>query len=324
MICFNINYELYSYMQPFLDLQQLKALYLLGQTGSYTMAAQKLGRTQSAVSHAIKKLEDGLGVKLVAKTGRKFHFTDEGETLFASCEKVFYSLDQAVESISFSRGESLGKITLGTTVEFGCSILIKQFEPFIVAHPEIEVDFHMDHNLITPLLSDELDIIIDCVDHQIAGIQRTPLFRELYAVVCSPSYKITHNITKISTLSKCTILSLDISGSWWHNFIYSIPGNERPSLKKHRFITINLIRGMIAAAENGIGVALVPKYSVIGQLQKGSLIQLFPHIHLLEDQFSIYQKETRAKLKRHTLVTDYLKTLRPQELTIPPSEPSHK
>ena len=74
---------------------------------------------------------------------------------------------------------------------------------------------------------------------------------------------------------------------------------------------------MISAAEEGIGVALVPYYSVIHELERGSLVRLFPHIHLLEDQFTIYQKRSRSQLRRHRLVTDYLLTLNPQELSLP-------
>ncbi|MBU1239593.1 LysR family transcriptional regulator [Myxococcota bacterium] len=300
-------------MNPFLDLQQLRAFYFVGQTGSFTAAAQKLGRTQSAVSHAVGKLEEGLMTVLFVRKGRSFHLTEAGSILYEGCERAFYALDEAMESMALTQGNSRGHVRLGVTVEFGCSILIRQMEPFIQAHPEINLDFYMGHNLLEKLLSDELDIIIDCVDHQRSEVTRTPLFRELYAVVAAPHYVQCHDLGEVSDLDRCTILSMDDSGDWWRNFLYSIPGTSRPSLKKHRFITINLIRGMIAAAEEGMGVALVPQYSVMKELTRGTLVQLFPHIHLLEDQFSIYQKSARSNLSRHTLFTRFLQNLKPQE-----------
>lgn len=309
--------EYHSCMTPTLDLQQLKSFYHTVRTGSFTEAAAALGRTQSAVSHAVAKLEEGLDTGLLVRQGRRFHLTEAGRVLYTAAEQAFLLLDKAMESMAEARGHALGHVRLGVTVEFGCSVLMRQMEPFVTAHPELSLDFHMDHRLIDGLLRDELDIIIDCVHHQVAGVLRTPLFRELYAVVASPAYARMCGIEAVGDLDRCTILSMDGDGAWWQKFLYSVPGNRRPSLKAHRFITINLIRGMIAAAEEGMGVALVPLYSVKPELERGSLVQLFPHIHLLEDQFSIYQKEARADLTRHTLVTQFLSTLNPREFGFP-------
>lgn len=265
------------------------------------------------MSHAVKKLEEGLGVSLVARSGRTFRFTEEGEILFRSARRAFNALDEATESIAHTLGAPLGKVRLGATVEFGCSILVKHLEEFVTSQSGVHVDLTFSNDLLTPLIKDELDVIIDCVDHQVEGVERIPLFRELYAVVCSPRYKASHHIEH-PDLDHCTVISLDEDGSWWHHFLYSIPGVERPSLKKHHFMTINLIRAMIIAAKHHMGVALVPLYSVTTELSQGHLVQLFPQIHLLEDQFSLYQKEDRRKLLRHTQLVDYLLRVRPNEL----------
>ncbi|MBT4525074.1 MAG: LysR family transcriptional regulator, partial [Deltaproteobacteria bacterium] len=76
-----------------MDLNQLRVFYTLAQTKNYSKCAQKLFVTQSAISHAIKKLEVNLDLKLVQKVNNRFSLTRVGETLFKTCQTVFFELD---------------------------------------------------------------------------------------------------------------------------------------------------------------------------------------------------------------------------------------
>ena len=294
-----------------LDLQQLRMFFTLATTGSYTETARRLYRTQSAVSHAIRKLEASVGVRLVARKGADFKLTEDGQRLQKACETAFVAFENAVEDISKRQGSGLGRLRLGATVEFGCSILMKHMGPFLKDHPEIDFEFCMSNELVEPLMRDDLDVIIDCKEHHQTELDRAPLFREAYALVCSPEYQSRIPIDSIGDLDRATLLSLDVEGSWWQRFVFSIPPMDRPALAK--IMSINHVRGMIVAAMNGIGVALVPTYSVLSALAAGQLVVLFPEFDLFEDRFSIYQKKYRKDLERHRLLTDYLRGIRPSE-----------
>jgi LysR family glycine cleavage system transcriptional activator len=164
---------------------------------------------------------------------------------------------------------------------------------------------------MTPLLRDDLDIAIDCGEHHQPELRRIPLFRETYAVVCAGDFRRTHGIRRPADLSACTVLSLDKAGAWWDRFLLSIREDLRPGFG--RIVAVNHVRAMITAAANGLGVALAPRYSVLGELRGGSLVQLFPRIKIAEDRFYVYIKERRAELKKHRLLVDYLKSIRPSE-----------
>jgi len=116
-------------MRPNPDLAQLRTFLALAQTGSFSEAARRLCRTQSAVSHAIRKLEETSGVELVARTGRRFALTDEGRRLQQACEDAFAAFDEAFEDLNGNRKLLLGRVRLGSTVEFGCSILMNALKP---------------------------------------------------------------------------------------------------------------------------------------------------------------------------------------------------
>jgi DNA-binding transcriptional LysR family regulator len=70
---------------------------------------------------------------------------------------------------------------------------------------------------------------------------------------------------------------------------------------------------MITAAVEGIGVALVPSYSVLSELERMLLVQLFPDIQIPEDRFRIYQKNARAPLEKHRALVAYLQSINPVE-----------
>jgi DNA-binding transcriptional LysR family regulator len=296
------------------DLQQLKMFWMLARTGSFTRTARRMFRTQSAVSHAIAKLERSLGATLFVRRGRSITLTEEGRILLTACDEAFGAVDSAVEAIAHRRGSVIGVMRLGSTVEFGNTILMKHIQPFIKAHPEIELHFTMSHNLITPLRNDELDIIIDCEVHNDADLLGIPMFREIYAVICSPDYRSAHPVDSVMDLGQCAILSMDTRADWWYHFIYSLPEMQRPAL--NNIITINHIRGMVTAAKSGMGVALVPRYCVLNELDSGELVELFPELELLEDRFTIYQKKRNSNLVRHRLLTQYLQDIRPEEFGV--------
>ena len=177
-----------------LDLYQLKTFFAVSQTLNYTSAAKKLFVTQSAVSHSIKKLKKSAGDELFRKTGNKLALTETGKILYKACETVFYELERTEELIAKSKNKSMGTIRLGSTVEFGTMLLVKYLKGFITKNPGIHIDFRFKNGLLKPLLDDEVDIIIDCKDHSVSGVEKRPLFREEYAVVASEEFIRRHGI----------------------------------------------------------------------------------------------------------------------------------
>lgn len=294
-----------------LDLQQLKAFFQVVQAGSFSAAARRLHRTQSAVSHAVRKLEESAGVRLLDRRGREVRPTEEGRGLHRACEAVFATLDAAQEDLQLGRGRAEGRIRLGATVEFGCSVLMRHIRPFLAAHPGIEMDFHLNPDLLTPLLREDVDLAIDCVEHNLSELERTPLFREAYMVACAPSYRDELDLREPADLARCAVLSIDKECDWWRRFLAAFPKTRRPAFG--RVVEINHIRAMITAAAAGLGVLIAPSYSLQGELARGALVPLFPTIRPLEDRFALYQKASKAKLAKHRLLKDYLVELNPEE-----------
>jgi DNA-binding transcriptional LysR family regulator len=270
------------------DLNKLKTFYTLAQAGSYTGCAHRLFLTQSAVSHAIRKLETDLGYDLVDRSGRKFRLTREGEYLFQQCADIFDRIDDTLDQLVSGKGQRIS-LTLGAPAEFGSSVLIKGMAPFLKHYPHVHVDFFLDPYLLEPLLSDDLDIIVDCISHVHESLVCVPLMREEYGVIASPSYVADRRIQTISDLSGCSLLSFDKDLLWWKNFINALAGQADFGCES--VIRISSVRGIINAALASMGVGFVPRYTVLKELESGQLLELFPETEVLNDQINIYLKK---------------------------------
>jgi DNA-binding transcriptional LysR family regulator len=287
-----------------LDPGRLRVFLEATRCRNYTVAARRLHVTQSAVSHAVRKLEADAGRPLVEWRRRRFTLTDEGEYLRQVAEQVFHDLGQAEQVLAARAPGGTQVVTIGATVEFGTTVLVCKLRPLLDAAPRLHVDFRFRDDLAQPLLRDEIDLAVDCAVHAHPSIQATRLFREKYLIVASPAFLATYPVHRPIDLEQVPVLSVEKSGAWWANALRSIPGRSRPVLR--RITEVSQVHGMVHAALEGYGVALLPKYTVLGKVARGDLVTLFPRLRLLEDWFCVYQKRARAEREKNRIVTEFL------------------
>jgi len=127
---------------PTLDIDLLRAFATLTDTGSFTRTGELLGRTQSAVSVQIKRLEDQVGTRLCDRSGRSVVPTQAGEQLLTYARRILAINDEAVGSLMLPLVR--GTVRLGTAEEFAAQflsgILAEFARSFPTVTPEITVD----------------------------------------------------------------------------------------------------------------------------------------------------------------------------------------
>lgn len=290
-----------------LDPRKLETFLEATRHGSYTAAAARLHVTQSAVSHAIRKLEDEVGRRLVRWSGRRLVLTEDGEYLYQVCQGIFRDLRDAERVLTLPGRPVTQAVTLGATVEFGTTVLVRKLRPLLEGIPSLHVDFRFDDDLAGLLLRDEIDVAVDCRPHGHRSVEATPLFREKYVVVAARAFLAAHPVSRPKDLEGVPVLSIDKDGRWWANALRAMPAGARPGLS--HVVQVDQVRGMVHAALEGYGVALLPKYAVLGKVARGELVTLFPTLPLLEDWFCVYQKRANAGLEKNRLLTACLRRL---------------
>ena len=120
------------------DIDMLRSFSTGIALGSYARAADRLGRSTSAVSAQLKKLESQSGTPLLRKSGRGLELTDAGETLLAYAHRLLALNDEAVAAV---RGTDLqGRVRLGLQEDLGEAVLPEALGRFARAHPKVRIE----------------------------------------------------------------------------------------------------------------------------------------------------------------------------------------
>jgi DNA-binding transcriptional LysR family regulator len=126
------------------DLDVLRSFVVGMELGSFSKAAGRLGRSTSAVSAQLKKLEDQAGTPIFRKAGRGLALTDAGETMLAYARRLIDLNDEAAGAIGNLDLE--GWIRLGVQEDFGEAILPEILGRFSRAHPRVKIEVRITRN----------------------------------------------------------------------------------------------------------------------------------------------------------------------------------
>ena len=152
---------------------------------------------------------------------------------------------------------------------------------------------------------------MDCRVHLHPHVEAIELFREQYTVVASPELLSRHALRTPADLGSVPVLSMDRRNTWWNQFLEALPRTRRPAFS--HVLELTHLRGMISAACEGLGVALVPRYSVSRELATGCLVELFERLVIPEDRFCIYQRAAWAGREKNRRLVDFLRKLSMKE-----------
>lgn len=145
---------------PLLELDVLRTFIAIAETGSFTLAANAVFRTPSAVSMQIKKLEETLGVSVLSRDARSVALTQDGEILMGYARRMLALNREAVSK--FIVPDISGIVRLGSPDDYGERVLPNVLKRFAQTHPCIAVDVTIDQsaNLRRRLAERQLDITL--------------------------------------------------------------------------------------------------------------------------------------------------------------------
>ena len=161
-------------MQPTLEIELLRTLIAVADTGSFTRAGREILRTQSAVSLQMKKLESAIGRPLFRRDGRNAVLTDDGKALVSHGRRILRAHQDALSD--FAEREVSGTVRLGTPDDYAGALLPLLLSRFAAEYPRIHVDVRCEPSasLKKLLKAGELDLsILSCE----VGSEEGPILR---------------------------------------------------------------------------------------------------------------------------------------------------
>ncbi len=147
-------------MSQDLDIALLRTFVAIVDTGGLTSAGRRVGRTQPAITHQIKRLEDLIGRTLFEDNRRKLSLTHDGEVLLEFARAILKLNAEA--RARFSAPDIAGHVTLGTPDLYASYILPEVLETFSRSHPNVEIELRCTRSvqLHAALEREEIDIAL--------------------------------------------------------------------------------------------------------------------------------------------------------------------
>ncbi len=271
-----------------LDLDLLKTLAAGIDSGSFARAADKIGRSQSAVSLQMRKLEDQLEVALFEKQGRSLGLTPAGKTLYDYARRMLELHDEAVAAV---KGIALqGHVRFGMSADFENSWLPDALARFSRAHAGVTMDIHIERNsrLAEKLTQGELDLALFFSRKNIAHSAPIAQFGMIW---------IGHSEFSATPGEPLPLLLLEQPCIFHHAAVDAL---DKAGIKWRIAVTSPTQGGLWAAASAGIGVTVrtaISKPVKLANLGKTFALPPLPEIGLYLAEAPETQNEVAARLK---------------------------
>ena len=168
------------------DWNLFRVFHEIVRSGGITKAAGELSRKQSAVSLALKRLEDHLGVKLCTRGPSGFSLTDEGMIVAEACELLNSLVAEMPERLKTMGEQLVGRIHVRMIGNIVCEELDRAIRSFHVIHPQVEIAISVStwDAVAGSLLREEADVGISPVRHFRADLSYHLLFEEVHRPYC--------------------------------------------------------------------------------------------------------------------------------------------
>ncbi|MFC0387518.1 LysR family transcriptional regulator [Muricoccus vinaceus] len=254
-----------------LPLSALRAFEAAARTGSFRRAAEDLGLTPSAVSHAIRALERDLGTVLFEREGRSVKLTPEGDTLMRHVERGFGELQLGISSVAARRPELL---KLHSAPSFAAQWLVPRLGRLMTECEGLDLRIAAGTDY-TRFLADEFDadVVYGTPSSDFlgsAGLQSMivlPLGTEVVSPLCAPS--LAPMIRNAQDLFGQVLIESDNKRVRWPAW-FAANGLSAPLPKGPRFDRSFI---SISAAVDGLGVALESTMLAERELASGRLMR---------------------------------------------------
>jgi DNA-binding transcriptional LysR family regulator len=256
-----------------MDLSQLEVFLAVARERRFSRAAEKLYRTQSAVSQTIRKLEEELGEPLFDRSSREGVLTDAGQVLIEYAEKLLNLRRDAQESLTELRELQKGKLAIAAN-EFTSLYLLPVLAEFRRLHPMIKIMVQRSLGSRTPdeVLQHSAELGVISYKPEDASLHSVVAYLDELVLVVPPKHPLAAS-TEISIrqLGAESFVAHIVASPYREKVLQTFQKYKTPLHMDVELPTLQAIKQFVAL---GNGVALVPEISVETEVARGELVRV--------------------------------------------------
>ncbi len=256
-----------------MELGQLETFVAVAEERSFSRAASRLRRTQSAVSQSVAKLEGELGEVLFERSLRDGTLTAAGEVLREYAVKMLNLRGEATDALGELRALHTGRLTIAAN-EYTCLYLLPLLSEFRAAHARIKVVVHrsLASRIPEEVLNHTVELGLLTFRPEDAQLSSTVVYRDELAFVVNPAHPLARTgKVAIGELRSCNFVAHTISSPLRRKVVEAFARHKTPLQMGVELPSLEAIKRFV---EMGGGVALVPGLSVRTELSRGSLVRV--------------------------------------------------
>jgi len=256
-----------------LELSQLEVFLTVAREGRFSRAAEKLFRTQSAVSQTIHKLEEEIGESLFDRSSRDGVLTDAGTVLKDYAEKLLNLRSDAEEALVELRELQKGKLAMAAN-EFTVLYLLPVLGEFRRLHPMIKIMVQraLGSHIPDDIMNHSVEMGVLSYDPQDDRLHSIVVYQDELAFVVPPNHPLAGaSEVSIRHLGAEAFVAHIVSSPYRDKVIQTFRRYKTPLHMAIELPTLQAIKRFVAM---GNGVALVPRISVESELARRELVHI--------------------------------------------------
>ncbi len=250
----------------------LNAFVQAAEARSFTAAGRALGVSPSAVGKAIARLEERLAVRLFHRSTRSVTLTPEGAMFLERCRRIFGEIEAAELELAQSHDAPRGKLRI--SMPLAGMLMMPALAGFMRAWPGIELDLDFSDRFVD-VIEEGFDGVVRAGDVSDSRLVSRKLGTFHLKLVGAPAYFAARGTPRDPA---------DLLGHACLHHRYASSGKLEPwplrtAMTLPAAAVVNTIEPLIFMAEQGLGIACLPDFSIRGQLARGSLVTVLdPHL----------------------------------------------
>lgn len=254
---------------------------------NFRVAAQELGISPSALSHAISMLETRIGVRLFNRTTRSVALTDAGTAFLDRITPALHDISAAMETANLYRDKPIGTLRINTSEDAATLTLMPIINDFLARYPDVKIDIVTEGRLID-IVADGFDAGIRLLENVPQDMIAIPVGPEQrFVVVGTPDYFKSHPTPRTPTdLASHACARLRLPGGSIYRWEFERRG-EQMRIDVNGPLTIGSSKLITEAVLAGKMLGYVIEHSVAEHLKTGHLVTCledwtppFPGLHL--------------------------------------------
>jgi DNA-binding transcriptional LysR family regulator len=260
-------------MAELLNLNRLVYFTTVMETGSFTVAGDRLGVAKAVVSHQIGKLEEELGATLMRRTTRRVTPTEEGRLFYDRAIIILREAEAAYGEISHGAVEPAGMLRLTAPLDYGAKVVAPVMAAYLKTYPQMRVEAIFD-DAVSNLVDEQIDlgIRVGWLADSSNQARRLGTIRQI--VVASPAFaaSLPSDVGPLQARSLAWVGNAQLRGIG--QWLFSRDG-ETVLTELNPIIMCDKSPAALACVLAGIGLGIFPDYSVNDDIAEGRLVPVF-------------------------------------------------